>query len=483
MENLITRHRNVSILVAVLFAQVLGLAVQVKRSSNNPEDTRLIRIWAISAVTPLEKAILWMQQGTGGVWHNYIYLRGLRSENRDLKQEIERMRLDQVRLSEDAEQARRLQLLLGFKEKFISKTVAAQVIGSSGSEQSRSIYIDKGSRDGIEPDQAVITADGVVGKVLHVYGSTSLVLLINDQTSGVGVILEKSRLQGVLKGTPLGGVAVEKVMNEETVQPGEHIITSGGDQIFPKGLDVGTVFQVKPGTDSFLNIRVKPAANLSKLEEVLVVTGVETKLPPAGEMAGRVRAVDILTQRLPSLPDKLPVDAKKAAAVPEIPPKSLAVTPAGAGLQGAATVPAGTPNATPKPAGNPLTVNKPVSPGVALPGKASASQAQPASPNAAAKKPAPADKAAPKLGQAGDGSKTPAGIAAAKPVVAAPNILTPTPASGIAAPAGSVKPALVQKPTMAPKTAAPANKPEDKSAKPAAPEAKPETAPVEDKPQ
>src|SRR5437660_7695929 len=115
MENLITRHRNVSILVAVLFAQVLGLAVQVKRSAN-AEDTRLIRIWAVSAVTPFEKAVIWMQQGTGGMWHNYVYLRGVRAENRELKQEIERMRLEQVRLSEDAEQARRLQLLLGFKK-------------------------------------------------------------------------------------------------------------------------------------------------------------------------------------------------------------------------------------------------------------------------------------------------------------------------------------------------------------------------------
>jgi rod shape-determining protein MreC len=484
MENLITRHRNVSILVAVLFAQVLGLAVQVKRSSNNPEDTRLIRIWAISAVTPLEKAILWMQHGTGGIWHNYIYLRGLRAENRDLKQEIERMHLEQVRLSEDAEQARRLQLLLGFKEKFISKTVAAQVIGSSGSEQSRSIYIDKGSRDGIEPDQAVITAEGVVGKVLHVYGSTSLVLLINDQTSGVGVILEKSRLQGVLRGTPLGGVAVEKVMNEESVQPGEHVITSGGDQIFPKGLDIGTVSQVRAGSDAFLSIRVKPAANLSKLEEVLVVTGVETKLPRAGEMAEHVRAVDILTQRLPSVPEKPAVDPKKAAAVPGIPAKTPAAKPPGAGLQGAATATAGTPGATAKPApASPLSANKPLNPSVAVPGKPPISQAQPAIPNAAVKKPTTADTAAAKVGQAGVGTKTPGGTAAAKPAVGAPNSLTPTPASGIAAPVGSVKPALVQKPAIAPKTAAPANKPENKSARPMAPETKPEPAPVEDKPQ
>src|SRR3984957_5007652 len=98
------------------------------------------------------------------------------------------MRLEQVRMSQDADQARRLQALLAFKEQFISQTMAAQVIGGTGSELSRSVYIDKGYKDGLKPDMAVITADGVVGKVLRVYRSTSLVLLIDDQTSGVGAI-------------------------------------------------------------------------------------------------------------------------------------------------------------------------------------------------------------------------------------------------------------------------------------------------------
>ena len=182
-------------------------------------------------------------------------------ENRDLKLQIERLRIEQVRLNQDAEQARRLQALLGFKEQFISKTLAAQVIGSSGSEQSRSIYIDKGSRDGIKPDMAVITAEGVVGKVLRVFKTTSQVLLVNDQTSGVGAILEKTRLQGVLRGTPLGEVVLEKVMSDETVALGERVLTSGGDQIFPKGLPVGTVTKVSPGSELFLNIRVKPSAD------------------------------------------------------------------------------------------------------------------------------------------------------------------------------------------------------------------------------
>jgi rod shape-determining protein MreC len=312
------RYRNLIVLVGVLFAQVLGLAVQVKRTTDS-EPTRLIRIWAVGAVTPLERVLVWVQTSTGNVWHNYFYLRGVRAENRNLKAQIERMSLEQVRISQDADQARRLQALLAFKEQFISQTMAAQVIGSSGSEQSRSLYIDKGENDGIKPDMAVITADGIVGKVLHAYPSTSLVLLINDQSSGVGAILEKSRLQGILRGTSAGEVALEKVMSDETVPAGEIVVTSGGDGVFPKGLLVGRVTKVGAGSDLFLNIRVRPAADLSRLEEVLVVTKIDERQAQP-EQAGAARAVDILAERLPSVPPKPPENGEKGAAPGSVAP-------------------------------------------------------------------------------------------------------------------------------------------------------------------
>lgn len=330
MDNFLSRYRNVSILVAILFAQVLGLAVQVRRGSDS-ESTRLIRVWAVGAVTPFEKAIVWAQSGSANLWHNYFYLRGVRQENRDLKYEIQRLRLEQVRLSQDAAQARRLQALLGFKEQFVSKTLAAQVIGFSGSELSRAVYIDKGSDEGLKRDMAVITADGVVGKVLRVYGSTSLVLLIDDQTSGVGVFLENSRLQGVLRGTPAGGVVLEKILGDEVVQPGEKVLTSGGDRIFPKGLSAGTVTSVSRGSDSFLNIGIRPAADLGKLEEVLVITQEEDQTAVV-EQTSPTRAVDILAQRLPSVPDKPPAPAGQeiAGAAASKPPGSPATVKPGA---------------------------------------------------------------------------------------------------------------------------------------------------------
>jgi rod shape-determining protein MreC len=305
MESVLGRYRNLIILVGVLFLQVLGLAMQVKRNNNNndAQDTRLIRIWAAGAISPFERGLVWIQNGTGSHWHNYYYLRGVRAANRQLKAQIEQMRLEQVRLSEDAAQARRLQTLLAFKEQFISKTVAAQVIGTSGSDLSRIVYIDKGENAGIKRDMAVITSDGIVGKVLLASTNLAQVLLINDQSSGVGTILEKTRLQGVLRGTPTGEVVLERVMSDEQVPVGETLLTSGGDEIFPKGLPVGTVSKVGTGKDLFLNIRVKPAADLSKLEEVLVLVEKQERQAVAEDDV-RVRAADILAQRLPSVPDK-----------------------------------------------------------------------------------------------------------------------------------------------------------------------------------
>jgi rod shape-determining protein MreC len=303
MDTIMGRYRNVSILAVAIFIQIVGLAVQVKRRTEN-QSTRLIRVWTVAAITPLEKNIVRLQTGASEIWHNYIYLRNVRQENRQLQDQIEQLQLEQVRLRQDAEQAHRLQALLGFKEQYIDKTVAAQVIGSSGSEQSRIVYLDKGSTDGIAQDMAVISSQGVVGKVIQVFRHTAQVLLISDQTSGVGTILEQSRLQGVLKGKPSGEIVLDKIMAEEEVKLGDRVLTSGGDQIFPKGLTIGTVANVKKSGE-FLLVTVQPAASLNHLEEVLVIT---KKLERESEVATGTpqRAADILAQRLPSVPDTPP---------------------------------------------------------------------------------------------------------------------------------------------------------------------------------
>ena len=362
MESIL--KRPVFVLAIVLIAQVLGLAVQVKRPSDN--GSLLIRTWAIGGITPIEKGFVHTQRFVQGIWTNYFYLREVRKENERLKEELQQARLEQVRLHEDAAQAHRMQVLLGFREQYISKTVAAQVIGTSGSEQSRVVYIDRGSNDGIEANMAVVTAEGVVGKILHVQPTTSQVLEITDQTSGVGATLEKSRLQGILKGAPAGDAQLNYIMSDEKVEAGERILTSGGDRIFPKGLPLGTVMQVSPGKDLFLSVRVKPAADLNRLEEVLVITKIEEREPTGPDVQGPIRASDILAERLPSVPTKppegaTPTDDKPAASGA---PNATAPKPSG-GTTPAAKPPATAPAQKPAPTGaqptKPATTKPPAS--------------------------------------------------------------------------------------------------------------------------
>jgi rod shape-determining protein MreC len=315
----LSRYKNILFLVAVLIVQVIGLAVQVRRpnpSGGDAPTVRLIRLWAIGLMSPPEKAVHGGGSGLRSMWSNYIDLRHVRQQNQELKERVSRLQLEQASLLEDARQGQRLQALLAFKEHYISSTVPAQVIGTSGTDQSRILTIDKGSKDGLKPDMAVITPDGIVGKLRDVFGHTSQVLMISDQTSGAGVLLESTRLRGVLRGNALGQPQIINLLPDERVKPGERVITSGGDQIFPRGLPVGVVDQVVPDTSNppYIDILLKPAVNLGHIEEVLVITQDSDQMPSKaqqdmaqsaaeGAALGKQRASDILAERLPGLND------------------------------------------------------------------------------------------------------------------------------------------------------------------------------------
>jgi rod shape-determining protein MreC len=323
------------VLLAMLVAQMSGLAVQVRQSSagRNSLDVpdgsgvRLIRLWADTVVSPPERMIHSVKLGVGFLWQDYLDLRHVREQNRDLQQTIDRLRLEQAALLEDARQGQRLQGLVGFQEKYIYTTVAAQAIGSSGTDQSRVFYIDKGSADGLARDMAVITGDGIVGKVRDVFPHTAQVLAINDQTSGAGVILETTRVRGILRGNAIGQPQIVDLLSDQRIQPGEKVLTAGGDMIFPRGLPVGVVDKVvrDPERDSFIDVIVKPAAHLDRLDEVLVITSTQPRFPPqdqqdlatsealkgaeAAAVAQQQKASEIKAEKLPGLTDpNLPPD-------------------------------------------------------------------------------------------------------------------------------------------------------------------------------
>jgi rod shape-determining protein MreC len=324
--NLFSRHKNTVVLATVLLAQLLALAMQVKRQTAEG-PVRLIRFVGVNTIAPFERLFIYSGETVRGVWSNYLYLRDVRREDERMRAELGQMRLERAREQEELRQARRMQILLGFKEQWIDRTVAAQVIGTSGMETSRLLYLDKGAKDGVRADMPVITPDGLVGKVLTVYGETSQVLMLNDLTSGVGAILENSRLQGIVKGMPSGEVELNYIMSDEAVQPGEALVTSGGDRVFPKGLPIGTVSKVSVGHNLFLDIKVKPAVDLNRLEEVLVITEQTPRAPDATGL-GAIRAADILAGHLPGVPVAAPAAAPQTA-TPASPAAPKPASPSG----------------------------------------------------------------------------------------------------------------------------------------------------------
>jgi rod shape-determining protein MreC len=285
MESFVVRYRNLLVLLVLLVAQILGLAMQVRRANGGQGDgqgVRLIRLWANGIVSPPERVLHNSGSGISGIWNNYFDLRHVRQQNADLQKTVDRLRLEQAALLEDAKQGQRLQALLKFQQKYVYKTVAAQVIGSSGTDQSRVFFIDKGKSDGIDRDMAVITPDGIVGKVRDVFGHTAQVLAINDQSSGAGVIMESTRIRGILRGNSAGRPEIVDVISDQRIKAGDKVLTAGGDQIFPRGLPVGEVEKVvnDPERDGFVDVILKPAAHLDQLEEVLVITATEPRFPP-----------------------------------------------------------------------------------------------------------------------------------------------------------------------------------------------------------
>ena len=320
MESFFSRYRNEWVLVTILFVQLIALATQV-RVPNNPKvglageappdtnggGTRLLRVWAEGLVAPFQKLAVNTSHGVRYLWFDYIDLRGVRRQNEDLRRQLTDLRFKQAQIQEDAEQGRRLQALLDFKQQFILKTVAAQVIGTSGTELSRVIYIDRGTKYGIQPGMAVITPDGIVGKISRADSTTSQVLLITDPQSGAGVVLERLRVNGILKGTNGRLPEMQNVMSDEPLQAGDRILTTGGDRVFPRGLPVGSIDSFYPDHDRepFMVVKVKPAVNLGRLAEVLVVTELATTSASAqAEQGADVRAADILAERLPSIKKK-----------------------------------------------------------------------------------------------------------------------------------------------------------------------------------
>jgi len=262
-----SRHKSLVLLTGVIILQVLMLAVQIKRES----EGRLIRVWTVGAVSPFERAgsssFGWFRDA----WRKYFALQNTTKVNEQIRRENDALKLQISQLQGKAAEADRLAALLNFRQSHANvPMIAARVIGTGAGTASLMIQLDRGERDGIRKNMGVITPDGVVGKVVESYPNASLVLLLTDKESGVGAMLADSRIQSPVGGQGEPLLVMKYVPNDDEVNPGERVVTSGMDRIFPRDLPVGTVAEIKPG-NPFKQIRVKPAASLERLEEVLVL--------------------------------------------------------------------------------------------------------------------------------------------------------------------------------------------------------------------
>jgi rod shape-determining protein MreC len=268
MDTLMTRYRNLTVLLIVVVAQLLFLAYQVKAN----QDDRLIRIWAVSAVTPMAGGVEAIRHNTIGFLEDYFILLDVRDQNRRLKAENDKLRMDNIYFRNQLATAEHAHALTVFQAQIPSKTIAARVIGNSTVATAKAVFIDRGSTSGIEQGMAVVTPEGIVGKVIAVYPLVAQVLLVTDPTFKVGIESQKNHVHGILD-CGLGHCVVEQVQDEDKLDTGEWFYTSGEDRVFPRGFPVGTVTSSQPAApgqgmrDVKLNLSGEPGG----AEAVLVV--------------------------------------------------------------------------------------------------------------------------------------------------------------------------------------------------------------------
>ncbi len=193
-------------------------------------------------------------------------------ENRRLREELNKLLLEQQRYRDAVIENIRLRELLSLKEKEQRYVTAARVIAKGNDRWSNTLVIDKGRRDGLGKDMAVITVRGLVGKVSSLSDSYSSVLLINDINFSAAVRLEESRKEGIISGTGSRNCILKYIPHEDDVKQGEAVVTSGLDSLFPPDIPVGFVSKItKKGTSLLQDIEVIPFQDTTRLEEVVIV--------------------------------------------------------------------------------------------------------------------------------------------------------------------------------------------------------------------
>ncbi|HZO51305.1 MAG TPA: rod shape-determining protein MreC [Bryobacteraceae bacterium] len=275
MQFFLKRYRDLTVLMLVLAIQILLLAWQVRTG----QDVRLIRVWAVASVMPLARIVEFVRANTIGVVREYSQLIDVRSKNAGLEKELGRLKLENQFLKSELATADRARALAAFQSRTQSRTIAARLIGSATGSNSRVVYLDRGAAAGVKKGMAVVTPDGIVGKIVAAFPSASQMMIITDPAFAAGVVSQRTRVHGTLKGQANANCLVEYIQNEDDIKDGDWFFTSGDDRIFPKGMPVGQVRMTRHGS-IFRQIQLVPSGMRNGLEEVLIVLeGIHQDIP------------------------------------------------------------------------------------------------------------------------------------------------------------------------------------------------------------
>jgi len=266
MLQVLRERRALLFLIAVVASLFVIMAVQVRQGAAAGSETFLLRL-----TSPLVRAASTVTGGVTGLWDRYVNLRHTRSRNAALEEKVTQLELEMQKLEEARLQNERLRALLDLKEGMALSSVAASVIANNYRGLSHTILVDRGSASGVKPNMAVVSAQGVIGRVWTVTGGISKIQLITDASAGTAVLVQRTRVEGILLGRGSPMCELEYVPTLEDVQQGDLLVTSGLDQIYPKGLPVGRVGEIGPSEGILKGISVIPRVEFERLEEVLIL--------------------------------------------------------------------------------------------------------------------------------------------------------------------------------------------------------------------
>jgi rod shape-determining protein MreC len=262
------KYKPILLLAVITVFGILLMTAQIRTGQRPAFLTRpVIDIYHLA-----HKAVNHVVYSFVTLWEDYIWLVDTKQENARLRTELNQLQEINNRYMEYKLENQRLRRLLEFKEQLGISVIPAQIIGKDPSSWFKTILIDKGSNDKIKQNQVIVTYQGVVGHIIELTPSTAKVLLISDQNSSVAVLIQRNRAEGIMVGGERGHCKINYMPRTADVIPGDTVITSGLGGIFPKGLIVGKVAQVKKKSYGlFQEVQVEPEVDFSKLEEVLII--------------------------------------------------------------------------------------------------------------------------------------------------------------------------------------------------------------------